>query len=78
MDMVRSLLSYFNLLVKLWMEALKIAVHILNRAPSKTVPKAPYELWIGRKLSLNYLHVWGCAAEAKIFNPHVGKLDSKQ
>jgi hypothetical protein len=59
------------------MEALKTATHILNRVPSKSVPKTPYELWTGRKPSLKYLRVWGCAAEAKVFNPHIGKLDPK-
>jgi hypothetical protein len=59
------------------MEALKIAVHILNQVPSKLVPKTPYELWIGRKPTLNYLHVWGCLAEAKLFNPSIEKLCHK-
>jgi hypothetical protein len=59
------------------MEALKTAAHILNRVPSKLVPKTPYELWTGRKSTLNYLHVWGYPAEAKVFNPNIGKLDSK-
>ena len=26
---------------------------------------------------MNYLRVWGCLAEAKLFNPHIGKLDPK-
>jgi len=77
MDMVRSMMSYSTLPVKLWMEALKTAVHILNRVPSKAVPKTPYELWTGRKPSMNYFHVWGCQAEAKLFNPQLGKLDPK-
>ena len=63
--------------ISLWMEALKTAIHILNRVPSKSVPKTPYELWTGKKPSLNYLRVWGCLAEAKVFNPNIGKLDSK-
>jgi hypothetical protein len=29
------------------------------------------------KPTLNYLHVWGCSAEAKLFNPSIGKLDPK-
>jgi hypothetical protein len=41
------------------------------------VPKTSYELWIERKPTLNYLHVWGCPAEAKVFNPSIGKLDPK-
>ena len=38
-DMVRCTLSYSTLSVELWMEALKTAAHILNRVPSKSVPK---------------------------------------
>ena len=59
------------------MEALKTAIHILNRVPSKSVPKTPYELWTGRVPSLNHLRVWGSPAEAKVFNPNIGKLDPK-
>ena len=59
------------------MEALKIAIHILNKVPSKSVPKTPYELWTGRKPSLDYLRVWGCPAEAKLFDPNRGKLEPK-
>jgi transposase InsO family protein len=69
MNMVRSMLSYSTLLINLWMEVLTIAIHILNRVPNKTMCKTLYVLWIGRKPSLNYLHVWGCPAEVKIFNP---------
>jgi hypothetical protein len=77
MDMVRSMLSYSTLPISLWMEALKTTVHILNRVPSKSVPRTLYELWTGRKPTLNYLHVWGCPTEAKLFNPSIGKLDPK-
>jgi hypothetical protein len=77
MDMMRSTLSYSTLPISLWMEALKTVVHILNRVPSKSVSKTPYEMWTGRKLTLNYLHVWGYPAEAKLFNPSIGKLDPK-
>jgi hypothetical protein len=59
------------------MEALKTDAHIINHVPSKSVSKTPYELWIGRKPSINYLHVWGCPAEAKIFNSQLRKLDAK-
>jgi hypothetical protein len=53
MDMVRSMLSYSMLPISLWMGALKTVVHILNRVPSKSVPKTPYELWTCRKPTLN-------------------------
>jgi hypothetical protein len=77
MDMVRSMLIYSTLLISLWMEALKTAVHILNRVPSKSVPKTPYKIWTDRNPTLNYLHVWGCSTEAKLFNPSIEKLDPK-
>jgi hypothetical protein len=77
MNMVRSMLSYSTLPINLWMEVLKTVVHILNRVPSKSVPKTPYEMWTGRKSTLNYLHVWGCPAEAKLFNPSIRKLNPK-
>ena len=56
-DMVRSMISYSTLPISLWMEALKTAIHILNRVPSKSVPKTPYELWTGKEPPLNYLRV---------------------
>ncbi|KAK2965851.1 hypothetical protein RJ640_027138 [Escallonia rubra] len=77
MDMVRSMICQSTLPEFLWVEALKTAMHILNRVPSKSVPKTPFELWIQRKLSLKYFHVWGCLVEAKVYNPHTKKLDPK-
>jgi hypothetical protein len=56
---------------------IKTAIHILNRVPNKSVSKMSYELWTGHKPSLNYLQVWDYPIEAKIFNPNIGKLDSK-
>jgi transposase InsO family protein len=69
MDMIRSMLSYSNLPLGLWMEALKTAMHILNRVPINSVAKTLYELWTGRKPTLNYFHIWGCLVEARIINP---------
>jgi transposase InsO family protein len=39
MNMVKSMLSYSTLPISLWMEALKIFIHILNRVPSKSMSK---------------------------------------
>ena len=41
MDMVKSMLINLTLLVSLWMYALKNAMYLLNRVPSKAVPKTP-------------------------------------
>jgi hypothetical protein len=77
MDMVRSILSNSELPLFLWSEALKTDVCVLNRVPSKAVPKTPFELWKGWKPSLNYIHIWGCPAEVRICNPNIKKLDPR-
>jgi hypothetical protein len=77
MDIVRSIICNTILPECLWFEALKTTTHVLNRVPSKSVPTTPYELWTCRKPQLGYLHIWGCPAEAKVYNPHIKKLDSK-
>ena len=69
MNMVCSMLSNSILPVSLWMEALKTSAHISNHVSSKSLPKIPYELWTGRKPSMNYIHFWGCAVEAILFYP---------
>ena len=43
MDMVRSMRSNSKLPESLWTEALKMAAYILNRVPTKVVPKTPFE-----------------------------------
>ena len=77
MDMDRSMLSNSSLPVSLWMYALKTAMYLLNRVPSKVVQKTPFELWTGRKPSLRHLHVWGCQVEIRIYNPQEKKLDAR-
>uniref|UniRef100_A0A2N9GK36 Retrovirus-related Pol polyprotein from transposon TNT 1-94 n=1 Tax=Fagus sylvatica TaxID=28930 RepID=A0A2N9GK36_FAGSY len=77
LDMVRSMLSSSNLPKSLWVEALKTAVYILNRVPTKAVPKTPFELWKGWKPSLRHMRVWGCPSEVRIYNPQEKKLDPR-
>jgi hypothetical protein len=74
---VRNMISYSTLSLSMWMETLKLNIHILNKVPSKLVSKTPYELWTGRVLSLNHLRVWGSPAETKVFNLYIRKLDPK-
>ena len=76
-DMVRSMISHSSLPNSLWGEALKTAVYILNRVPSKAVNKTPYELWTGKKPSIRHLHVWGCPTEVMPYRPNERKLDSR-
>ncbi|KAL6334103.1 hypothetical protein AAG906_004534 [Vitis piasezkii] len=61
----------------LWTEALKTAMYILNRVPTKVVPKTPFELWKYWKPSLRHMHVWECSYEVRIYNPQEKKLDPR-
>ena len=76
-DMVRSMISNTNLPLSLWNEALKTATYILNRVPTKAVFKTPFELWKGWKSSLRHVHVWGCPAEVRVYNPQEKGLDPR-
>ena len=75
--MVWSMLSNSNLPKSSWAEALKTAMYILNRVPTKAVPKTPFELFKGWKPSLKHMRVWGCPSEVRIYNPQEKKLDSR-
>ena len=75
MEMVRSMMSHSSLPISMWMYALRTAMYLLNKVPSKAVSKTPFELWTGRKPSLRHLHVWGCPAEVRVYNPQEKKLD---
>ena len=57
MEMKRSMMSRSNLPEYLWGEAIKTATYILNRVPSKSVPKTPFEPWTCRKPSLSHFKV---------------------
>uniref|UniRef100_A0A803M3U8 Retrovirus-related Pol polyprotein from transposon TNT 1-94 n=1 Tax=Chenopodium quinoa TaxID=63459 RepID=A0A803M3U8_CHEQI len=67
MEMVRSMQSNATLPPFLWIEALKTAVYILNRVPSKAVSKTPFELFKGWKPSLRHMRIWGCPFEGYRF-----------
>ena len=76
-DMVRSMINHSSLPKSLWGEALKIAVYILNRVPSKAVAKSPYKLWTGKNPNIRHLHVWDCPTEARPYKLNERKLDSR-
>lgn len=75
--MVRSILRISNLPKSLCTEALNMEVYILNRVPTKAVPKTPFELWKGWKPSLRHMRFWGCPSEVRIYNPQEKKLDPR-
>ena len=77
MDMVRNMLNNSNLPVSLWMYALKAVMYLLNRVPSKAIPKTPFELSLNRTSSIRHLHVWDCPTEIRVYNSQEKKLDGR-
>ena len=63
--MVRSMIGFAGLPISFWGYALESTCYILNRVPSKSVAKTPYEIWMGRKPVLAHLRVWECPAYVK-------------
>jgi transposase InsO family protein len=60
-DMVRSLLSEYNVSDSFWAEAISIVCHALNRLYChRLLKKTPNELLFGRKPNISYFWVFGC------------------
>ena len=63
---------------KFWVEAVNIAIFILNRSRTKTVQnKTPYEAWYGQKPQAKNLKVFGCITYALIPSQNREKFDKK-
>ncbi|GJR19933.1 zinc finger, CCHC-type containing protein [Tanacetum coccineum] len=74
----RSMMKAMKLPLTFWAEAVKHAVYILNRVPTRAlVDKTPYEALYNRKPNLENLRIFGCTAYAKITIPHLKKLDDR-
>ena len=65
LDMIRSMMSQLDLPLSLWGYALETTGFTLNRVPSKSVDKTPYEIWTGKTHSLSFLKIWCCEAFVK-------------
>jgi hypothetical protein len=63
--MVRSMMSQTDLLLSFGGYALETATFTLNRVPTKSVERTPYEIWIGEHPGLSFFKVWGCEAYVK-------------
>jgi hypothetical protein len=59
------MMSQSDLPLSFWGYALETAAFTLNRVPSKSVVKTPYEMWTGKNPSLSFLKIWGCEAFVK-------------
>jgi hypothetical protein len=59
------MMSQSDLPLSFWGYALETAAFTLNRVPSKSVVKTPYEIWTGKSPSLSFLKIWGCEVYVK-------------
>ncbi|KAK8670843.1 hypothetical protein V6N13_037457 [Hibiscus sabdariffa] len=48
-----------------WGHALETAAFTLNRVPSKSIQKTPYEIWTRKRPSMSFMKIWGCQAYVK-------------
>ena len=78
MESARAMLTASNLPKMLWAEAAKAAAHIRNRVPLKRLEwKTPYEVWHGRKPSVEHLRIWGSTGYVYVEKHKRDKLDPK-
>lgn len=62
----------------MWGEAIRHAVYLLNRVPTKAVKEAtPYEAWTKDRPQVDHLRVFGCICYMKLPSAHVKKLDNR-
>ena len=77
-EMARTMLKSMNIPGRYWGEAVRHAVYLLNRLPTRAMEeRTPYEVWNGRKPHLGHLKVFGCLAHMKVTTPHLKKLDDR-
>jgi transposase InsO family protein len=69
LDMVRSMMGHTCLPISFWGYALETSAFTLNRCPSKSVEKTPYELWTGNVPKMSFMRIWGCEAYVRKLIP---------
>jgi hypothetical protein len=68
----KNLPNYF------WVEAVIIAVYIMNRTPTATVHgMTPEEKFIGKKPDVSHLKMFGCITCVHVLDEKKSKLDPK-
>jgi hypothetical protein len=65
LDMVTSMMSQTNLPLSFGGYALEIAMFTLNRVPTKSVERTPYEIWTRKCPGLSFIKIWGCVSYVK-------------
>jgi hypothetical protein len=77
-EMARSMMNEKNIGRTYWVEAIHIAIHVLNKAHLRPQSeKTPYELWFGRPASIKHFRVFGSKCYIKNNDENLGKYDDR-
>lgn len=75
---IRALLFQAKLSPTYWVEALHVAVHLLNIIPSSAIQnRVPYSLFFNKTPSYEHLRVFGCLCFPNINYSHLHKLSPR-
>lgn len=76
--MARSILKKRHVPTILWGEAVRHAVYVLNKLPTRSLSSVtPHEAWFERKPSITSLRVFGCTTWMKVHAVNTTKLDDR-
>ena len=74
-EMARCLLKSMVVPAMFWGDAVKTAVYLLNRSPTRSVDgQTLYEAWHKKKPAVHHLRTFGCTAHVKRIGPGIDKL----
>lgn len=74
-ECARTMIHAKNLSLCLWAEAVNTAVYVLNRTVSPNNGVTPYEMWAGKRPSVEYLRIFGSKAFVHVPNQLTKKFD---
>lgn len=78
MEMTRALMKSMRIPGRFWAEAVRHAVYLINRLPTKAMgSRTPYEAWNGKRPHIGHLRIFGCKGHVKTVKPHLKKLDDR-
>ena len=78
MVITRALMKSMKIPGRFWAEAVRHAVYLLNRLPTKAMGyRTPYEAWNGKRPHLGHLRIFGCKGHVKTVKPHLKKLEDR-
>ncbi|GKC44250.1 putative ribonuclease H-like domain-containing protein [Tanacetum coccineum] len=77
-EAARIMLADYKLLTTFWAEAVNTSCYVQNRVlVTKLHNKTPYELFLGRKLALGFMRLFGCPVTILNTIDHLGTFDGK-